>query len=129
VTIAGTDEIAMAATDGIPSRPALGGENLTIHTSGLGEVVDGVAAGTAAPLNRRIPTKNQIKLVIGDIEIEPEFAGLAPGTVGVYQVNAQVPAGAPAGVSIPLYLKITLADGSIVRSNIVTIAIGDAAKK
>ena len=128
VTITGTGEIAMAAADGIPSRPALRGENLTIHTSGLGEVVDGVAAGTAAPLNRRVPTKNQVKMVLGDIEIEPEFAGLAPGTVGIYQVDAEVPSGAPAGVTIPLYLKITLADGTIVRSNIVTMAIGDATK-
>jgi uncharacterized protein (TIGR03437 family) len=127
-TIAGTNEIAMETTDGIPSRPALRAENLTIHASGLGEVVDGVAAGTSAPLNRQVSSKNQIKLVIGDIEIDPQFAGLAPGTIGVYQVNAQVPSGAPAGVSIPLYLKVTLADGTIVRSNIVTMAIDDAAK-
>jgi uncharacterized protein (TIGR03437 family) len=125
VTIAGTDEIAMAKTDGIPSRPALPGESLTIHASGLGEVVDGVAAGTAAPLHRLVPTKMQIKLVLGDIEIDPGFAGLAPGTVGVYQVNAQVPSAAPAGGSVPLYLKMTLADGTIVRSNTVTMAIGE----
>ncbi|MBZ5586117.1 MAG: hypothetical protein LAQ30_28800, partial [Acidobacteriia bacterium] len=29
---------------------------------------------------------------------EVEFAGLAPGLVGVYQVNSRVPADAPAGV-------------------------------
>jgi uncharacterized protein (TIGR03437 family) len=129
VTIAGTNEIALAQADGIQSRPALPGESLTIHASGLGEVVDGVLAGTAAPLSRPVPTKNQIKLVLSDIEIDPEFAGLAPGTVGVYQVNAQVPSGAPAGVSIPLYLKMTLADGTIVRSNTVTMAIGDTTRK
>jgi uncharacterized protein (TIGR03437 family) len=119
----------MAKTDGIPSRPALPGEVLTIHASGLGEVVDGIAAGTAAPLNRPVPTKNQIKLVLGGIEIDPEFAGLAPGTVGVYKVNAQVPTETAAGPAVPLYLKITLSDGTIVQSNVVTVAIGDAAKE
>jgi uncharacterized protein (TIGR03437 family) len=128
VTIAGTNEIAMAKIDGIPSRPATRGEYLTIHASGLGEVVDGVAAGTAAPSNRPVSTKAKIKLVLGDIEIDPEFAGLAPGTVGVYQVNAQVPGTAPGGAAVPLYLKMTLPDGTIVRSNTVTMAIEDATK-
>jgi uncharacterized protein (TIGR03437 family) len=129
VTIAGTNEIAMATTDGIPSRPAILGEYLTIHASGLGEVVDGVAAGTAAPLNRPVPTKSQITLVLGDIEIDPEFAGLAPGTVGLYQVNAQVPVETPAGSAVPLYLKMTLPDGTIFRSNIVTVAVAEATKE
>jgi uncharacterized protein (TIGR03437 family) len=128
VTIAGTNEMAMSTTDGVPSRPALHGEYLTIHASGLGEVVDGVAAGTAAPLNRPIPTKAKISVVLGGIEIDPQFAGLAPGTVGVYQVNAEVPAGATAGTAIPLYLKATLPDGTTVRSNTVTVTIGDGTK-
>jgi uncharacterized protein (TIGR03437 family) len=123
VMIAGTNEIAMAATDGISSRPAKPGEVLAIHASGLGEVVDGIDAGTAAPLNRPIMTKAKIKVVLGDLEIDPVFAGLAPGTVGVYQVHAQVPGGTPAGAAIPLYLKITLGDGTTVRSNQVTVAI------
>ena len=40
VTIAGTNEIAMTTTDGVPSRPVLHGEYLTIHATGLGEDVD-----------------------------------------------------------------------------------------
>jgi uncharacterized protein (TIGR03437 family) len=128
VTIAGTNQIAMAATDGIPSRPVKRGESLTVHSSGLGEVVDGVQPGTAAPLNRMVPIKNRVTLVLGDVEIDPEFAGLAPGTVGLYEVNAQVPVDAPQGSDVPLYLKITLPDGTIIRSNTVTIAVADATK-
>ena len=126
VTIGGTNEIATATTSAIPSRPAKYGELLTIHASGLGEVVDGVDAGTAAPLNRPVPTKAQIKLVLGGVEIDPQFAGLTPGTVGLYQVKALVPAETPAGAAVPLYLKVTMPDGSIVRSNTVTVAIADA---
>jgi uncharacterized protein (TIGR03437 family) len=87
-------------------------------------VVDGVAAGTAAPMNRPVQTKSQIKLVLGGIEVDPEFAGLAAGTVGLYQINAKVPGEAPAGSAVPLYLKMTLADGTILQSNTVTMAIG-----
>jgi len=126
VTITGTNQIATAATDG---RPAKRGEYVTIHSSGLGEVVDGVNAGTAAPSNRLVPTQNKIKLVLGDVEIDPEFAGLAPGTVGLYQVLAQVPSEAPVGADVPLYLKITLPDGTTIRSNSVTVAVAEAAKK
>jgi uncharacterized protein (TIGR03437 family) len=124
VTIARTNEIAMATTDGIPSRPALPGENLIIHASGLGEVVDGVSAGTAAPSDKPIPTQNQVKLVLGGVEIDPTFAGLTPGTVGLYQVNARLPDDAQAGSAVPLYLKVILSDGTIIQSNTVTMAIG-----
>ena len=64
VTIAGTDKIATTVTAGIPSRPANAGEYLIMQVSGLGEVVDGVNAGTAAPLTRTVPTANKVKLVL-----------------------------------------------------------------
>jgi uncharacterized protein (TIGR03437 family) len=124
VTIAGTEEIAMTPTDGIPSRPARIGEHLAIEASGLGEVADRIDTGTAAPLHRTVPTKIKTTAVLGGIEVEPEFAGLAPGTVGLYQVNLQIPPETPAGPAVPLYLKMTLPDGTVVQSNTVTVAIG-----
>ena len=48
----------------------------------------------------------------------PLFAGLAPGFVGLYQVNAKVPPAAPAGDSVPVALSFEEAD-----SNTVTIAV------
>ncbi len=126
VSIAGTNEIAMTKTEGVPSRPAVAGDNLIVHASGLGEVVDGVAVGIAAPLNRPIATKNQIKLVIGEIEIDPEFAGLAPGTVGVYQVNASVDEPSAGGrVRSGIHQDHLSMDGTILKSNTVTMAIGE----
>jgi uncharacterized protein (TIGR03437 family) len=32
------------------------------------------------------------------------YAGLSPGSVGLYQINAAVPYGAPQGLSIPLVI-------------------------
>jgi uncharacterized protein (TIGR03437 family) len=47
------------------------------------------------------------------------FSGLAPGFVGLYQVNAQVPATAVNGAAVPVVLTI-----GGVTSNPVTIAVG-----
>jgi uncharacterized protein (TIGR03437 family) len=128
VIIAPTQEIAAATTDGIPSRPARRGEYLTIYASGLGEALNGVPVGTPAPLDRLVLLSNKIKVVVGGIEIDPAFAGLAPGTAGLFQVNAQLPPEVPAGPTVPLYIKIILPDGTVVMSNAdaVTLAITDA---
>jgi uncharacterized protein (TIGR03437 family) len=123
VLIGGTNEIAMPKTARFPSRPAQHGEYITIYATGLGEVVDGVAAGTPAPLDRTVLLKNQIKIVAGGVAINPAFAGLAPGTVGLYQINAQLPPEIAAGPAVPLYIKVVLADGTFATSNSVTVAI------
>ena len=33
------------------------------------------------------------------------YAGLVPGEVGVYQINAVVPGGVPQGMSVPLVIS------------------------
>ena len=47
-----------------------------------------------------------------------QFAGLAPGYVGLYQVNVPIPAAAPPGLGISLTLK----EGGQV-SNTVIVAL------
>jgi uncharacterized protein (TIGR03437 family) len=47
-----------------------------------------------------------------------QFSGLTPGDVGLYQVNAQVPAGSPKGAAVPVAISIGGAT-----SNTVTIAV------
>jgi uncharacterized protein (TIGR03437 family) len=43
--------------------------------------------------------------------------------VGLFQVNVQVPSGTSFGDAVPLYLELAREDGTILRSNTVTIAI------
>src|SRR5712691_2319460 len=88
-------------------------------------VVDGVPvpAGTSAPLDRPILLNNKISIVVGGVEIDPAFAGLAPGTAGLLQFNAQLPDGVPAGPAVPMYVTVILADGTTVESNKVTVVI------
>jgi uncharacterized protein (TIGR03437 family) len=46
------------------------------------------------------------------------FAGAAPGTVGVFQVNVEIPPGIPAGNAVPVTMSLSGAT-----SNTVTIAL------
>jgi len=75
--------------------PAKAGETVLIYCTGLGYVVaplpaDGVAATGQMTMNT--PT-----VTIGGANAPVSFSGLAPGYVGLYQVNAQVPSGLAAG--------------------------------
>jgi len=109
VTLQG--QLAAAAT------PAARGQYVLIYCSGLGGVssqpATGAAAADAASTTIRTPT-----VTIGGVPASINFAGLAPGYVGVYQVNALVPMAIPPGPAVPLSLSI---DG--VPSNTVTIAV------
>jgi uncharacterized protein (TIGR03437 family) len=57
-------------------------------------------------------------VTIGNVPATVSFAGLAPGWVGLYQVNVQVPANAPAGNAVP----VTLSVGGVA-ANQVTMAV------
>jgi len=57
-------------------------------------------------------------LTIGGVPATVSFSGMSPGFVGLYQVNAQVPAAAAIGDAVPVALSI-----GGVSSNAVTIAV------
>jgi uncharacterized protein (TIGR03437 family) len=117
IVIAGTP--LFAAPQSVPgSRPAHPGEFILIYCTGLGAVSNQPATGMAAqasPLSVTIATPT---VTIGGIVALVPFSGLAPGAVGLYQVNVQVPMGAPTGDAVPVILSI-----GGVTSNTVTIAV------
>jgi uncharacterized protein (TIGR03437 family) len=123
IFLAGTYELATDSPAGIPSRPAHPGEYLLIFANGLGAVNNPVAAGLPAPTDVLTLLLDSLKVVIGGEEIDPAFAGLVPGGVGLDQLNVQLPPDVQTGDNIPVYLKVTLSDGSILTSNQVTLAI------
>ena len=123
VLIAGTNLIAMPTTDGLPSRPAKQGEYLAIYADGLGPVKEVLAPGAPAPIDHVIPAIDQMVVVVGTVQLTPSFAGLAPGLAGLYQVNVQLTTDVPIGDSIPMYVSVTLSDGTVVQTNSVNIAI------
>jgi uncharacterized protein (TIGR03437 family) len=72
-----------------PVRP---GEFLTIYATGLGAVTPPVASGQAAPSAPLSTVVNLPTVRIASQVAQISFAGLAPGFVGLYQINVQVPA-------------------------------------
>jgi uncharacterized protein (TIGR03437 family) len=111
-----------APTGSIPgsaTRPVVKGEYLTIYCAGLGDVTPRPATGTAAA--GLSTTVQKVTVTLGGSVVPAtqfDFAGLAPGFVGLYQVNVQVPTSAPSGSAVPLFLTV-----GGVQSNTVTIAI------
>ncbi|HUQ90464.1 MAG TPA: hypothetical protein VM120_02205 [Bryobacteraceae bacterium] len=73
------------------TNPIHRGDTITIYLTGLGRTLPAVEAGVPAPGD---PLSSAIvvpTVSIGGVGLPVEFAGLVPGTVGVYQINARVP--------------------------------------
>lgn len=104
------------------SNPATAGSTtILIYCTGLGAVsANQPATGAPASLdsNKLAPTSAPVTVTIGGITTNASFSGLAPGYVGLYQVNALVPAGVTAGDSVP----VTITIGGVT-SNTVTIFV------
>jgi uncharacterized protein (TIGR03437 family) len=73
------------------SSPVLPGEALVVYLTGLGPVNGAVATGQAAPFSPLAPVLAPVEVEIGERQVKPFFAGMTPGSVGVYQVNLMVP--------------------------------------
>ena len=102
------------------SHPVTPGPNtyIQIYCMGLGAVTNQPADGAAALSSPLSETSTLPQVTIGGIAETATFSGLAPGFVGLYQVNAQVPAGVTAGSAVPVSISIGGAT-----SNTVTIAV------
>jgi uncharacterized protein (TIGR03437 family) len=124
ILIAGTNLVAAPAGDPA-GRPASIGEYLEIFTNGLGPMSELLPAGTAAPADRLILARATIRVVLGAAQrrVTPSFAGLIPGSVAFFQVNAPLEAGVETGPTVPVHLELTLEDGTVIVSNTVTVAI------
>ena len=119
VLIAGPEGQLAAPTDLFPNaRPARTGEWLEIFAAGLGPVTNQPATGDPSPASPLSRTRSTPAVLVGGVGAPVAFSGLAPGFVGLYQVNAQVPEGAVSGEAVSLSLTI----GGI-ESNVVTVAV------
>jgi uncharacterized protein (TIGR03437 family) len=99
------------------STPTTAGAYILIYCTGLGATATPVTDGAPAPAggNATVATP---QVTIGSSPAQVTYSGLAPGFVGLYQVNAQVPASAPKGNAVPVVLSV-----NGVNSNTATIVI------
>ena len=119
VTVANSGTVAAppGSIDGATTRAAAKGDYITIYCVGLGPVNNPPATGAATP-DATSTTLSPVSILLNGAGLPAAFAGLAPGSVGMYQVNVQIPDNAPAGSAVALALNVGGAT-----SNTVTIAI------
>jgi uncharacterized protein (TIGR03437 family) len=102
------------------SHPATAGSSVAIiYCTGLGPVTNQPVTGAASPANPPAQTINTPTVAIGGGKARVLFSGLAPGLVGAYQVNVEVPADSALGSAVPVSISV----GGIT-SNTVTMGVG-----
>lgn len=100
-TSLGRTDVVAFHQDGRPvngEAPAAPGENISLVAGGLGAVEPALQTGTPAPGDPLSLAVNAVTVRIGHVEAPVSFAGLMPGSVGVYQINVQVPSGIATGI-------------------------------
>ncbi len=105
------DETFPGIANTLPSG-ARGG-SIAVYMTGEGDVTPFLATGanpTAAPLPQpRLP----VSVTIGGVNAPVQFVGIPTWSVGVTQINVQVPSNIPAGVQ-PLVVTVAGTDGNVV---------------
>ena len=91
------------------SNPARRGDIVVVYGTGQGELTATVADGAAAPASPLAFTTATPAVTIGGRPASVRYSGLAPGFVGLWQINLVIPSDAPAGASVPLLVTHGLA--------------------
>ncbi len=100
------------------THPAIAGDYIQIYCTGLGEATNNPDTGLPAQADPLSVTLTTPTVSIGGVSALVQFSGLTPGTVGLNQINVQIPAGVAAGTAVPVSVSI---GGAV--SNTVTIAV------
>jgi uncharacterized protein (TIGR03437 family) len=102
------------------TNPAARGSVIQIFATGAGETDPPLVPGEAAPEtgDPLVMTRVEPTVTIGGQQARVLFSGMAPGWVGLWQINAEIPANIEPGPAVPLLIT---ADG--IESNTVTIAV------
>jgi uncharacterized protein (TIGR03437 family) len=79
------------------SNPAAPGSYVSLYADGLGALTSTMTAGTPTPNSPLLSLSGTVTAIVGGLSAPVQFAGLAPGFVGLYQVNIQIPSTITAG--------------------------------
>jgi len=96
-----------------PDNPAIAGEPLVLYVTGLGPLdialVDGYGSPSSPPFATTI---DPFQVIVNGEQCNVFFSGLAPGFVGLYQINFYVPMDAPSG-NLQISIQSTYANSGI----------------
>jgi uncharacterized protein (TIGR03437 family) len=113
-----TFALPVNAIPGVPSRPAVPGDTLTIYGVGFGAVTGGFTAGTIVTAQNSLLAPMQF--LFNSTLVTPSYDGLAPSFTGLYQFNLTVP-----NVSANNALPFNFSLGSAKGTQGLYIAIGN----
>lgn len=87
------------------ANPIKPGDTLVILATGLGQTSPPAVSGAAATADPLETTVSIPSISLGGAPLTVNFAGLTPGMVGLYQINAVVPGNVPTGAQVPLVVQ------------------------
>jgi uncharacterized protein (TIGR03437 family) len=87
------------------SNPVHAGDELVIYATGLGQVSPNVKAGDPSPSKPLALTLVPPIVTLSNATLPVHYSGLAPGFVGVYQINVGVPIHPETGFGLPLTIS------------------------
>ncbi|MGD0435920.1 MAG: hypothetical protein ABSB86_05615, partial [Bryobacteraceae bacterium] len=73
--------------------------------TGLGQTNPAVADGLPGPSTPLAIAVTAPTVTLGGVSLPVTYYGLAPGEVGVYQINVKVASSVPTGLSVPLVIS------------------------
>jgi uncharacterized protein (TIGR03437 family) len=105
----GTFVMPPNSVSGFTSRQAHPGETITIFGIGFGPASNGLQPGQLSA--GLVSIKGTVQVLFGTAPAVIGFAGLAPGTFGLYQLNVVVPA-IPSSDQVPLTITLNGVKGT-----------------
>lgn len=96
---------------GFVTKPAKAGDTITIYGIGFGQTTPGAVTGAAASgtnLQRVASATVTFGGFLAGVStvVPTSYAGLTPSTVGLYQLNVQIPPTTPIGAAVPVTVTV-----------------------
>jgi uncharacterized protein (TIGR03437 family) len=88
-----------------PTNPVHPNDRITIYLTGLGQTAPLIAAGQPAPGSPLAVAAIAPSLSLGGAALSVSYAGMVPGSVGLYQIDATVPNSVTTGLTVPLVIS------------------------
>jgi len=86
-----------------PAAPAQAGEIIVLFATGMGKTAPDPGPGEIPTYAAPIVNLNTLQVTLAGKAVDPsliKYAGLSPGSAGLYQVNLEIPAGTPSNPAI-----------------------------
>jgi minor extracellular serine protease Vpr len=95
-----------------PNNPAYPGDYVVLYTTGLGPLSLDLRDGYGAPSNPLAYTQDPFEVLVAGKPCKVFYSGLAPGFVGLYQLNVQLPFDVPRG-NLSVQITSPYADSNV----------------